>query len=201
MSANNKVRVGALGVGNRGSYMARNFAENDDCDVLAVCDAFKPSRDKSAEELPGKVDAYADYKRVLERKDIDAVLIASPDHWHAQMMIEACQAGKDVYVEKPACRIIADGFKMIEASVKHKRVVQVGLQQRSWDHFVKCAEMVHAGKFGAIYNAGLHWQGSYNTPPEKSSDPPPELDWELFQGPAPRRPYTPIAPANVASFL
>ena len=194
--ANGKIRVAVLGAGTRGSYMVQNFAENDDCDAVAVCELWKDRREKTVAALPGNPDTYEDYRRVLERQDIDAVLIATPDHWHARMTIEACQAGKDVYVEKPACRHPEEGLQMIETASQHKRVVQVGLQQRSWDHFQKCAAMVQSGMFGKIYHAGLHWQGSYNAPPQEGRQPPEDFNWELFQGPAPRRPYTPRRARN-----
>ncbi len=188
--ANDRIQVGVIGAGTRGGYMSTVLAGNDDCQVQAICDVYKPRRDATAAKLPGEVKTYVDYRHVLERNDIDAVLIAAPDHWHAALMIEACQAGKDVYVEKPACRQIEEGFSMIHAASSNKRVVQVGLQQRSWDHFQQCAKMVHDGKFGTIYHAGLHWRGSYNTPHEEPTDPPDDIDWELFQGPAPRHGYT-----------
>src|SRR5512146_818858 len=101
VGANDRIRMGVLGTGTRGSYMAPIFAANPDCDMAAVCDVFKPNREKTASALPGKPELYVDYRKVLERKDIDAVLIAAPDHWHAQMIVEACQAGKDAYCEKP----------------------------------------------------------------------------------------------------
>jgi predicted dehydrogenase len=104
------------------------------------------------------------------------------------MTIEACQAGKDVYVEKPACRVIDEGFAMIDAAARYKRVVQVGLQQRSWDHFQQCARMVQEGKFGTIYHAGLHWRGSY-VPHEEPQEPPPMWIRSCFR-PRPEHGYT-----------
>ncbi len=187
--ANDKIRVGVLGTGTRGAYMAPIFAENPDCEIVAVCDVFKPFREKAAAALPGKPELYVDYRKVLERKDIDAVLIATPDHWHAPMIVEACQAGKDAYCEKPLSNSIEAAQKAVEAVAKYNRVVQIGLQQRSWDHFQLCCQWAQDGRLGKIYHAQMHWQGTYTRPVEEPSDPPPDLDWELFQGPAPRKPY------------
>ena len=189
--ANDKIRMGVIGAGTRGAYMGPVFAGFPDCEVVAVCDVYTPYREKAAAKLPGKPDLYVDYRKVLERKDIDAVLIASPDHWHAPMIVEACQAGKDAYCEKPLSNSIEAAWKAVEAVPKYGRVVQIGLQQRSWDHFQMCAQWVQEGKFGAIYHAQLHWQGHYTRPPESPTDPPADLDWNLFQGPAERRLYTP----------
>jgi predicted dehydrogenase len=136
-------------------------------------------------------DTYADYRRLLERKDIDAVLITAPDHWHARMIIEAGQAGKDAYCEKPLSNSIEAATAARDFVRGSKQVVQIGLQQRSWDHFQMCSKWVQEGRFGTIYHAALHWQGHYARPVEQPADPPEGLDWDLFQGPAPRKPYTP----------
>jgi predicted dehydrogenase len=106
------------------------------------------------------------------------------------MVIEACQAGKDSYCEKPVSNSIETGLKMIEAARQHQRVVQVGLQQRSWQHFQENAARVQQGMFGVIYQAQCAYIGNYLRPPEEPTDPPPDLDWNLFQGPAERRRYT-----------
>ncbi len=195
VGANDKIRMGVIGFGQRGSHMAPLFAGFPDCEMVAVCDVFKPNRDKAAAafaKTDSKPETYVDYRRVLERKDIDAVLISAPDHWHAQMLAEACDAGKDAYCEKPLSNSIEAAQKAVEAVNKSKRIVQMGLQQRSWDHFQMCCKWVQDGKFGNIYHAELHWQGHYSRPPEQPTDPPADLDWELFQGPAPRKPYTPF---------
>jgi len=213
VGANDKIRMGVIGFGSRGSYMGPVFANNNpDCEVVAVADVFKPNRDRAltAFQNPRPIapagtagvppaptpqtavpETYVDYRRVLERKDIDAVLIAAPDHWHAQMVIEACQAGKDAYCEKPLSNSIEAASKARDFVKASSRVVQIGLQQRSWDHFQMCCKWVQDGRFGTIYHAALHWQGHYSRPPEQPTDPPADLDWELFQGPAPRKPYSP----------
>jgi predicted dehydrogenase len=188
--ANDRIRVGVLGTGTRGNYMAPIFAANPDCEIAAVCDVFTPNREKAAGALPGSPQLSVDYRKVIERKDIDAVLIATPDHWHARMIVEACAAGKDAYCEKPLSNSIEAAWTAVEAVAKSKRIVQMGLQQRSWDHFQLCSQWAQDGRLGQIYHAQLHWQGHYSRPVEEPSDPPADLDWELFQGPAPRKPYT-----------
>jgi len=190
--ANDRIRVGFIGAGTRGAYMASVAEEFEDCQILAMCDVYKPALEKAVAGLKvSQPDSYSDYRRVLERKDLDAVYVAAPDHWHSQMIIEAAQAGKDVYCEKPLSNNIEAAWKAVDASRRYKRVVQIGLQQRSWDHFQKCRELVRSGMFGTISHAALHWLGSYARPAEQPSDPPEGLDWELFQGPAPRKSYSP----------
>jgi len=192
VGANDRIRVGVIGVGTRGSYMATVAEQNEDCQILAMCDVYKRILDQAVSKLKqSKPDTYGDYRRVLERKDIDAVYIATPDHWHAPMIVEATQAGKDVYCEKPLSNSIEAAVKAVDAVKQYKRIVQIGLQQRSWDHFQKCAELVQSGMFGTIFHCQLHWTGSYTRAAQQPTPVPEGLDWELFQGPAPRHPYSP----------
>jgi predicted dehydrogenase len=190
MGANDRVRVGVIGVGVRGSYMAPVFASNPDCEVVSICDVFAPAREKTNSALPAPVEAVVDYRRILERKDVDAVLIATPDHWHAPMVIEAAQAGKDAYCEKPLSNNIEAAASAVDAAKQYGRIVQIGLQQRSWEHFQMCQKWVREGRYGTIYCAQMHWQGYYSTVPQTPTPPPADLDWDLFQGPAPRKPYS-----------
>jgi predicted dehydrogenase len=192
VGANDRIRVGVIGVGTRGSYMATVAEKNEDCQILAMCDVYKRILDQAVSKLKqSKPDTYGDYRRVLERKDIDAVYIATPDHWHAPMIVEATQAGKDVYCEKPLSNSIEAAVKAVDAVRQYKRIVQIGLQQRSWDHFQKCAELVQSGMFGTIFHCQLHWTGSYTRTAQQPTPVPEGLDWEMFQGPAPRHPYSP----------
>ena len=146
LGANDRVRVGFIGIGNRGSQLLGMFLPNPDVDVVALCDVYEPylQRDRSkvdprffkeisqvpqmGETFKGKVDRYRDFRRLLERKDIDAVVIATPDHWHAIQMIAAVDAGKDVYVEKPLTVTLHEGRRMVEAVKRTGRVVQIGTQ-------------------------------------------------------------------------
>jgi predicted dehydrogenase len=170
------------------------FTDFADVALAAVCDVYKPVREEVAaklgEKTQSKPDAVADYRRVLERKDIDALLITTPDHWHGPMVIEASQAGKDSYCEKPLSNTIEMGQKMRAAVRQYKRVVQVGLQQRSWQHFQENAKRVQDGLIGNVYHVECCYIGNYTRDPGPPTAPPEGLDWDLFQGNAERRSYT-----------
>lgn len=133
-SANDRIGVGMIGVGGMGTSNLNAFMNNPDADVVAVCDCYQPNLDNALKLTGGKAKAYGDYRRLLENKDVQAVMIATPEHWHAIMCIDACEAGKDVYVEKPASHHIRDGRLMVESARRNNRVVQVGTQQRSGAH-------------------------------------------------------------------
>jgi predicted dehydrogenase len=176
-----------------------NFKAVQGVRIAAVCDVFKPNLEKGAAAAGSKADAYGDYRRILERKDIDVVLVATPDHWHGPIAIAACEAGKDVWVEKPLSNSIAACLKMVEAARKYNRVVQVGLQQRSSAPFQEAYKLFQSGMLGKVrqvlvINPTGNPRGSApaaSLAPGPASEPiPADLDWEMFQGPAPRRPYT-----------
>ena len=194
VGANDRIRLAIIGAGNRGSYVGGVFTDFPDVELVAVCDVFQPTREQVAAKLGEKgsnrPEAVADYRRVLERRDVDAVLIATPDHWHGPLVIAASEAGKDCYCEKPLSNSIEVGQKMREAVRRHKRVAQIGLQQRSWDHFQDNAKRVQTGMLGKVVHAECVYQGNYTRPEGEPTVPPTGLDWELFQGPAERRPYT-----------
>jgi predicted dehydrogenase len=158
----------------------------------AACEVDQTRLKQAAAAIGGKVDTYTDYRRILERKDIDAVILATPDHWHAPMLIAACEAGKDVYVEKPASNAIEPAWRMVDASKKYNRVVQVGCQQRSWQHFQECAKKIHDGYIGGINHCILLFEGGGggSSTPSTSQKPPEGLDWEAWQGPAERHAYS-----------
>lgn len=198
--ANDRIRVGLVGCGSRGNEVARDWMRHKDSVFVAACDVAKDRLDETAARLGktqgNEVDTYEDYRRILDRKDVDAVLVATPDHWHAPMTIDACAAGKDVYVEKPVSNEIEPAVKMIEAARRHDRVVQVGQQQRSWHHFQEAAKLFQDGYIGTSVN---HCQmcPPVNPPaPPRSQaagpqEPPPGFNWDLFQGPAKRVPFDP----------
>lgn len=194
--ANNRVRIGVIGGGTRGNMVAGFFLRHPDCQIVAACDVYKMRLDRTIENLAKtqqgvKVDTYEDYRKVLERKDVDAVLVATPDHWHCPITIEACAAGKDVYVEKPLSNQIEPAWKAVEAARKHNRIVQMGVQQRQGEAFREAAELVQSGTLGKVTHVMLQFPGSYGVPPEPAVEPPAGLNWEMFQGPAPRRPFRP----------
>lgn len=196
--ANDRIRLGFIGIGGMGRGHLGNFMDRSDVEVVVVCDVWGFARDrarKMTEEQPhGPAEVESDFRRVLERKDVDAVVIAAPDHWHALPMIMACEAGKDVYVEKPISHNIVEGRKMVEAARTHKRVVQVGTQQRSGLHFQEAVDIVRSGKIGKVARVDT-WNYSNESPMGIGSPadgaPPGDLDWDFWLGPAPRVTFNP----------
>ena len=154
--ANDRIRVGIIGCGNRGNQVATDWMKHKDTMFVAAAEVAKDRLDSTAARLGetqgNKLDTYEDYHRILERKDIDAVLIATPDHWHSPMTIEAIAAGKDVYCEKPVSNEIEPAVKMLEAVRKSNRIVQIGTQQRSWHHFQEAAKLFHENYIGTSVN-------------------------------------------------
>ncbi len=193
LGANDRVRVGVIGPGRQGRGVMKTFMKNPDVQVVALCDVFRPQIDFAIKDarLEG-VETYNDFRRILERKDIDAVIVASPDHWHALQTVMACQAGKDVYVEKPISVTMDEGRKMVQAARKYNRVVQVGTQQRSGDHYQKAAEIIRSGQIGKVtfirtWNFSNQTPDGIGAPPD--ANPPEGLDWDMWLGPAPMRPF------------
>lgn len=195
-SASSRVRMGLIGAGGRGNQVAGFFLKHPDCQFLAAAEPYKMRLDRTIGALTKaqagvKVDGYEDYRRILDRSDIDAVLIATPDHWHCPITVEACAAGKDVYVEKPLSNEIAPAWTAVAAARKHNRVVQMGTQQRQGEAFKEAAEIVQSGALGKVTHVILQFQGNYGVAPEPNAPPPEGLNWDLFQGPAPKRPFRP----------
>ena len=184
--ANDRIITGHIGVGGMGRH---HLGEAPKEDVAAICDVDATHLKKAADIVGGDVDLHTDYRRVLERKDIDAVIIASPDHWHAIQMVNACQAGKDVYCEKPASRTIREGQAMIRAARRYGRVVQIGSQGRSTEAAYKAAQFIRNGEIGQIERV-VCWH--YPNPVGKwkpNTEPPAHLDWDFWLGPARWMPY------------
>jgi predicted dehydrogenase len=185
-----------IGSGNRGRGVAATFLRNHtDAQYVAACDVYRMRLDQGVQQLTElqtgvTVDAVEDYRRILDRNDIDAVLIATPDHWHCQMLVDALAAGKDVYVEKPLSNGIEPAVQALRAYQGANRVVQIGTQQRSGPHFQEAAQLVQEGQLGTVTHAVIQFPGSgYGTPPEPVAPVPDGLNWEMFQGPAPRHPF------------
>lgn len=206
LGANDRIVVGVIGPGRQGQGNQKGLLRQKDVEVAAVCDVYTPNLMKAAEISP-QAEKYTDFRRILDRKDIDVVMIATPDHWHALQMVMACQAGKDVYVEKPISLTIDEGHKMVQAARKYNRVVQVGTQQRSGVHFQKVVDIVRSGKIGKIsfvrtWNYGNQYPEGIGSPPD--SAPPPDLDWDMWLGPAPKVPFNPnrfgVVPNNFSYF-
>ena len=192
--ANDRLTCGFIGVGGMGRSNLRDFLKSEVVEVAAVCDVWQPNVERAIQMTQGKASGCSDFRKVIDRKDIDVVVISTPDHWHAYLTILACQAGKDVYVEKPLAHNIREGRKMVEAARKFNRVVQVGTQQRSGRHYKEVVETVQSGKLGKISrvaawnfrNESPHGIGNF-----PDSEPPPGLDYDMWLGPAPKRPFNP----------
>ncbi len=187
--ASDRVITGHIGLGGQGRGNLGAFISN----AAAVCDVDKDNAAKAAKMVAdkgNKCDVYGDYRKLLDRKDIDAIVISTPDHWHALTTIHACEAGKDVYCEKPLTLTVAEGRKMVAAARKYKRVVQTGSQQRSSKEFRQACELARNGYVGKIHTVlvGLP-KSNHPGEPVPDSDPPAELDYDMWLGPAPYRPY------------
>ncbi len=189
LGANDRLNLGLIGCGGRGRYVARMIREQPDVDYTAVADVYQTNAEIARAWAGGDAKAYQDFRRLLELKNVDAVHIATPDHWHAIASILACQAGKDVYVEKPTSLTVREGRVMVDAARKYNRIVQVGTQHRSAPHFQKIAEMIQRGDIGAVkfvrvWNYANHWPGGIGRQPAQA--PPADLDWDMYLGPSPK---------------
>jgi len=217
--ANDKIRMGFIGVGNRGSQLLKLFMDQSDQEVAALCDVYEPylQRDRSkvdqrylsvmpgqipkmGEKFPVKPVLYKDYRKLLQDKSIDAVCIATPDHWHALQVIDAIKAGKDVFVEKPLTNALVEGRKMVEAEKKSDRIVAVGLNRRGNVVFQKLAREIPEGKIGRVSVARAARVS--NMAPDgigklKHEQPPKDFDWDMWLGPRAYRPYQ----YNIAPYM
>ncbi|EEF57117.1 Gfo/Idh/MocA family protein [Pedosphaera parvula] len=197
VGANERIRLGVIGSGGRSREVLSAFLTNADMDCPVICDVDEQMSAKGVALVEGKrghrPETVVDFRSVLERKDIDAVLVATPDHWHALPTVYACQAGFDVYVEKPLAKSIDEGRAMLEASKRHNRVVQMGTQYRSGTHYRDAVEFVQSGKLGKVGLvrgwAYLDWLGSVGNP--ANCHPPANVDYEMWLGPAPEREFNP----------
>ena len=196
LGANDRVRVGFIGVGGMGRSHLNNFQQHDDVQAVTVCDLWEVNRLRAQRmterQRAGAATVETDFRRVIDRKDLDAVVVATSDHWHAIPMILACQSGKDVYVEKPISHNVKEGRAMVDAARKYDRVVQVGTQQRSGLHFQKAIEIVQAGTLGTLHR--IHtWNVGNNAPAGlgrvPDGAPPAGIDWDVYLGPAPKVPF------------
>ncbi len=192
LGANERVAIGQIGLGARGYYELTLCLKNPNVEILAVCDPFRPFVDHAVRQVGGKVEGYGDFRRVLERRDIDAVFVSTPDHWHAPISILACMAGKDVYCEKPLSHCVNEGRAMVNAARRYGRIVQTGSQQRSAPHYAKVQELVQTGYIGKVslvecWNTANVFPEGCGNPPDEA--PPAGLDWDLYLGPAPKVPY------------
>jgi predicted dehydrogenase len=186
LGANERVRVASVGLGLIGKRHLLDFLAEPGAQVVALCDVYAPYLDEAAAMAP-EAARVSDFRRVLDRNDVDAVVVSTPDHWHALMTILACAAGKDVYVEKPLTHAVREGTWMLAAARHHRRVVQVGTQQRSGAHYQRAAELVRGGRIGTLRHARMAAYrniGAGFTRPV-GVRPLSAEEWDLWLGPAP----------------
>ncbi len=194
LGANERVGVGFIGVGGRGTWHVRTFKGFPDVEVIAVCDPHQGRVAGALEAAGGSVKGFKDYRELLNLKEVDAVVIATTGHWHALPAIHACQAGKDIYVEKPLALTIGEGRAVVTAARKHNRIAMIGTQNRSSPSFQKAVEIVRSGTLGKIglvhVWANEQWgPNGFGQPAD--TEPPKELDWDLWLGPSPKVSYNP----------
>lgn len=192
IGANDRVRMGFIGLGNRGDQVHSAFLEWGDSETVAICDLRDDYLNLAAKKSRGTPARHLDYRKLLDSKDVDAVAIATPDHWHALMFIDACNAGKDVYVEKPLSLTVVEGRRMVEAAERTKRVAQVGTQRRSAKVIQEAVAYVRSGELGQVsmargYEISSEWPAGIGAPPDVA--PPSEEEWDRWLGPAPKAPY------------
>jgi predicted dehydrogenase len=195
VSANERVQLAVIGTGGMGERHIEALCDNPNCTIVALCDVAIPRYEPKIEIVKQKTGSapkgYQDFRQVLDRDDIDAVFVPTPDHWHPLITILACEAGKDVYVEKPVCTTVAEGRAMVTAARRYGRVVQAGTQQRSMPIFQQAIDIVHGGRLGQITSAGA-WIGVNSWSEGETPEPVPKgLDWDLWLGPAPWVPFSP----------
>ncbi len=189
LGANDRVQIGVIGLGARGPFLAKVFAANPGVSIRALCDIYTERVDRALEKYPA-AEAYSDYRKLLASPALDAVVIAVPDHWHAQMAIDAFHAGKDVYLEKPLSRTIEEGKAVVRAAAETNRICQVGLQQRSGPTYLSAKhQIVDSGKLGQVVMARTWGSDGPRelTVPSNMRTCPSNLDWNAFLGPLPRR--------------
>jgi predicted dehydrogenase len=196
LGANDRVTLGFIGVGNRGDQLLDAFLTHKDINVAAVCDAYEPylpaASAKALKATGNEPTPFKDYRKLLESKGIDAVVIATPDHWHALMFVDACKAAKHVYCEKPLSLTIGEGRVMCDVAKKTKRVTQVGLHRRSTPGVIEAVKLIRDGAIGKVTVAkSYHYRNEspmgIGNPPD--GDPPAGLDYDLWLGPAPKRAF------------
>ncbi|HEX4589662.1 MAG TPA: Gfo/Idh/MocA family oxidoreductase, partial [Gemmataceae bacterium] len=190
LGANDRLRVGVIGCGGRAQALMKSLATVAGVTIAAVCDVWDHNLESGRKLAAAGAFATKRYKDVLDRKDIDAVLIGTPDHWHAPLTIAACAAGKDVYVEKPLTHFAGEGQAVIKAQNRHNRIVQVGTQQRSMPQYQMAKEIIQSGRLGQVHKAHLTWnRNTERMRRTRENVDPNSVDWKTFLGSAPQQPF------------
>lgn len=200
LGANDKINIGVIGVGGRGFYVASEFEKagkrDNNCQIVAVCDVYEKRKKRAAERY--KAEGYLDWKEVIARKDVDAVIVATPDHWHAPIALAAMDAGKDVYCEKPMCHTVAEVKRLVDTVKETKRVMQVGSQTTSGDQWHKAKKAIADGMLGKMllsqgsyHRNSIEGEWNYTIEPNAGPDGKGDdyLDWKMWLGSASKRPY------------
>lgn len=189
LGANDRLRTGIIGAGGRGRYLIGQFKEIG-AEVGAVCDIYEPNLQVGVKEASDGAKAFRDYRKLLDDKSLEAVIVATPDHWHARMVIDAVEAGKDVYVEKPLAHKIDEGFQIMEAVERTHRIVQVGTQRRSAELFLEAKKIMQSGRAGEIRLVTSAWYNNQSSLSNRKLAG--DLDWKQWLGTAPGRPLDPL---------
>ncbi len=204
MGANDRIQLGLIGCGDRGEYVMTVFQGSKQVDVAAVCDIYGAKIDKVQQKAVG-AKGFSDHRKLLETKTVDAVLIATPDHWHSTCAIDALNAGKDVYVEKPLTLTIDEGPPIVKAARVNNRICQVGMQQRSGENYLQAKrDYIDSGKLGKVTMARTWWHGNgyhLRKAPASLQSKPSNLDWARFLGPVKWRDYDPQQYFNFRAYL
>ena len=189
LGANDTVRIGVIGAGRRMKNLLDAAEKSGPCQIVAVSDVYAPHRDAVKERSNGVATTHLDYHEVLE-KDVDAVIIASPDHWHVRMAVDALSASKDVYLEKPVTHTFEEGATLTRAVRSGKQILQCGMQQRSWTHFRDAVDLIQGGSLGRVVQARTYWWQNYHRNwPIKPIDVQ-ALDWKAWLGSAPEQSFS-----------
>jgi len=188
-SPSDQVRIGHIGVGGMGNAHLGDYCHTDRFPSVAICDVYKPYRARAANRCKRKVTLHNDFRELLDREDVDAVIIATPDHWHALPAIYAAQTGKDIYCEKPLSLTIQEGRAMVNAARRYGRVFQVGSQQRSSGNFRRACELVRSGRIGKLHTVHVNIWGPSRHCCLPATPTPEGMDWDMWLGPAPYRPF------------
>jgi predicted dehydrogenase len=192
--ANDRLRIGLIGAGGMGRANLNNCAASPDVEVAAVCDVWQQRRDAVVAQYPN-AKPYGDYREMLQQDDLDGVIIATPPHWHCLIAIAACEAGKDIYLQKPMTMHVAETLAVKNAVARHQRISQIGTQIHAGENYRRVVEWIRSGRLGPISVArtlNVMNQGPEGLGKEPKSAPPDDLDWEMWVGPAPLCEYNPL---------